>query len=157
MWTYNISMRLQRKKHSPNFLNATHTVSASRKTKTKTNRRRKRERKKERMIVVITLFMRVSLTKYQTIVPFIMNGGEWRQAAMTKLQRQINCGCEKQEGEKRGKLSLKAPETNKLSLWATVALWRVPELLFRIWDEELFVEKHSCFPNDSLRARCYCL
>jgi hypothetical protein len=69
-------MRLQRKDHSPNFLNATHSVSTSRKTKTKTNRRRKRERKKERMIVVITLFMRVSLTKYQTIVPFIMNGGE---------------------------------------------------------------------------------
>jgi len=34
------------------------------------------EREKERKIVVIALFMRVSLTKYQTIVPFIMNGGE---------------------------------------------------------------------------------
>jgi hypothetical protein len=36
-------------------------------------------------------------------------------------------------------------------------LRRMPELLFRIWDGELFVEKHSCFPNDSQRARCYCL
>jgi hypothetical protein len=140
-------------------LDATHSVSTSSKTKTKTNRRREKERMNEWMIVVITLFMRVSLTKYQTIVPFIMNGCEWRQAAMSKLQRQTNCGCEKQEGgkTKRSTLSLKAPETNKLSLWTTFALRRMPELLFRIWDGELFVEKHSCFPKDSRRARCYCL
>jgi hypothetical protein len=47
MGTYNISMRLQRKKHSPNSLDATHSVSPSSKTKTKTSRRREKERKNE--------------------------------------------------------------------------------------------------------------